>query len=239
MKVPEGMSDDSVVFLTDILPTGYQAAVNADIKPGSTVAVWGCGPVGQFVIKCCYLLGAARVIAIDHFPLRLKMAEEFGGAIALNYDEVSLDDALRDLTGGMGPDSCIDAVGLEAYGHSIDAILDRFLVTTKQATDRGHVLREAIYFCRKGGTVSIPGVYGGIVDKIPMGAAFNKGLTFKMGQTHVPKYMPKLLEHIQNGDIVPERIISHRIPLDETPQGYAMFKEQQNECLKVVMKLDA
>lgn len=237
LKVPEGMDDESVVFLSDILPTGYQAAVNAEIKPGQIVAVWGCGPVGQFAIKSAYLLGAEKVIAIDSVPERLQLAATYGGAIPVNFEEVVVEEALKEMTGGRGPDACIDAVGMEAHGHSIDAVYDRLMQYTKMITDRAHVLRQAIICCRKGGIVSIPGVYGGLLDKMPMGAAFNKGLTFKMGQTHMMRHMRPLLEHIQKGDIDPRGIISHRLTLDNAPTGYQLFKENRNQCTKVVMHL--
>jgi threonine dehydrogenase-like Zn-dependent dehydrogenase len=235
LKVPDGMDDESVIFLSDILPTGYQGALNADIKPGQTVAVWGCGPVGQFAIKSAYLLGAEKVIAIDRIPERLKLAADYGGAVPLNYDETSVEETLHEMTGGRGPDACIDAVGMEAYGHTIDAVYDRLMQYSKMISDRAHVLRQAIICCRKGGTVSIPGVYGGLIDKVPMGAAFNKGLTFKMGQTHMMRYMRLLLEHIQKGDIDPKRIISHRLKLEDAPKGYALFLDKQDHCTKVVM----
>jgi threonine dehydrogenase-like Zn-dependent dehydrogenase len=235
LKIPEDMDDESVIFLSDILPTGYQGALNADIQPDQTVAVWGCGPVGQFTIKSAYLLGAEKVIAIDRIPARLQLAADYGGAIPLNFEEVSVEEALHEMTGGRGPDACIDVVGMEAYGHTIDAVYDRLMQVTKMVSDRAHALRQAIICCRKGGTVSIPGVYGGLVDKLPMGAAFNKGLTFKMGQTHMMRYMQPLLDRIRKGDIDPRAIISHRLTLEEAPQGYAIFKEKQDACTKVIM----
>lgn len=235
-KVSEGLSDEQVVFMTDILPTGYQAAVNGDIRPGDTVAVWGCGPVGQFAIQSAYLLGAEQVIAIDKFPHRLEMAAKLGGATPLNYEEVNIPEVLAAMTGGRGPDVCIDAVGMEAYGHSADAIYDKFATMTLQATDRANVLRQAIYCCRKGGTVSMPGVYGGIIDKMPMGIAFQKGLTFKMGQTHVMKWLPTLMSHIERGELKPEKIITHTMNLSDAAEGYKNFKNQQNEFVKVVLK---
>ena len=237
IKIPESLSDDQVLFLSDIFPTGYMAAENCDIKPGDTVAVWGCGPVGQFAIKSAYLLGAERVIAIDRFQDRLDMAAAEGKAETLNYMQVdSLVDELRAMTGGQGPDSCIDAVGLEAHGTTLDAWYDRAKVSMAMATDRPHALRQAINACRKGGTISIPGVYGGFLDKFPLGAAFAKGLTLKMGQTHVHKYLPILLERIERMEIDPSFVITHRVGLDDAPEMYKTFREKQNGCIKVVMK---
>jgi threonine dehydrogenase-like Zn-dependent dehydrogenase len=237
IKIPESLSDDQVLFLSDIFPTGYMAAENCDIKPGDTVAVWGCGPVGQFAIKSAYLLGAERVIAIDRFQDRLDMAAAEGKAETLNYMQVdSLVDELRAMTGGQGPDSCIDAVGLEAHGTTLDAWYDRAKVSMAMATDRPHALRQTINACRKGGTISIPGVYGGFLDKFPLGAAFAKGLTLKMGQTHVHKYLPILLERIERMEIDPSFVITHRVGLDDAPEMYKTFREKQNGCIKVVMK---
>lgn len=235
IKVPEGLDDEQVLFLSDIFPTGYMAAENCNIEPGDTVAVWGCGPVGQFAVRSAFLLGAGRVIAIDHHPARLDLAQE-AGAEPLNYHDVNVLEALKEMTGGIGPDACIDAVGLEAHGLAIDNIVDFAKKQVGMGTDRPHALREAIMACRKGGTVSIPGVYGGVLDMIPFGAAFNKGLTFKMGQTHVPRYMRRLLEHIQNGDIDPSFVISHRLSLEDAPQGYAMFKQNQDDVTKIVLR---
>ncbi|HVK02372.1 MAG TPA: zinc-dependent alcohol dehydrogenase [Armatimonadaceae bacterium] len=234
-KVPEGVTDEQVLFLTDILPTGYMAAENCAIQPGDTVAVWGAGPVGLFTIKSALLLGAERVIAIDRFPERLKLAQE-AGAEVIDYMEVDTLDELRNRTSGMGPDACIDAVGLEAHGYSLDNIYDKTMQVARLGTDRPHVLREAIFACRKGGTVSIPGVYGGFLDKIPMGAAHAKGLTFKMGQTHVHRYLPRLMEHIVQGRIDTTFLISHRLPLEEAAEGYRIFKEKKDNCTKVVLK---
>jgi threonine dehydrogenase-like Zn-dependent dehydrogenase len=236
IKIPEGMSDDQVLFLGDIFPTGYMAAENCDIKPGDTIAVWGCGPVGQFAIKSAYMLGAERVIAIDQVPERLQMAREQGKAETIDFSEEHVLDRLREMTAGRGPDACIEAVGLEAHGTSIDAMYDRVKAATFTATDRPHALREAIMACRKGGTVSIPGVYGGFFDKMPIGAAFNKGLTFKMGQTHVQKYLRPLLERVERGDIDPSFVITHHMRLDEAPRGYSMFKHKDDGCIKVVLK---
>jgi threonine dehydrogenase-like Zn-dependent dehydrogenase len=235
LKVPSSLSDEQVLFLSDVFPTGYMAAEHCDIKRGDTVAVWGCGPVGQFAIKSAFLLGAERVIAIDRYPERLDMASAHGRAQALNYEEIDVLDALRALTGGQGPDACIDAVGLEAHGTTLDAWHDRVKTSLYLATDRLHALRQAIAACRKGGTVSIPGVYGGWLDKFPLGAAFAKGLTLKMGQTHVHKYMPMLLERIERGEIDPSFIVTHQVSLDDAPQMYQTFRDKQDECIKVVM----
>jgi threonine dehydrogenase-like Zn-dependent dehydrogenase len=236
LPVPSTLSDEQVLFLSDILPTGYMAAENCNIRPGDTVAVWGCGPVGQFAIQSAFLLGAERVIAIDRFPERLALAASLGKAEILNYQEVDVPDTLRALTGGQGPDACIDAVGLEAHGTTLDAWYDRVKTSMYLATDRPHALRQAIGACRKGGTVSIPGVYGGWLDKFPLGAAFAKGLTLKMGQTHMHKYMPMLLQRIERGEIKPSSIITHRVALDDAPEMYRVFREKQEECVKVVMK---
>ena len=235
MKIPDSLTDEQVVFLTDIFPTGYQAADHCNIQEGDTVAVWGCGPVGQFAIRSAYLLGAERVIAIDDVPQRLRMAED-GKATTINFSEESVYERLRDLTGGQGPDSCLDAVGLEAHGSSVDALYDRFATNAYLATDRIHVLRQAINCCRKGGTVSLAGVYGGIADKVPVGAAFGKGLTLKMGQTHVHKYLKPLLKLIEDGKIDPTTVITHRMNLTDAPAGYKIFKENRNDCIKVVLK---
>ncbi|MBC8141020.1 MAG: glutathione-dependent formaldehyde dehydrogenase [Armatimonadetes bacterium] len=234
-KVPEGLTDEQVLFLTDIFPTGYMAAENCNIQPGDTVAVWGAGPVGLFAIKSAFLLGAERVLAIDRFPERLALAQE-AGAIPINYEQTPVQDEIRAQTHGMGADSCIDAVGLEAHGISPDAIYDKVMQVARLGTDRIHVLREAIMACRKSGTVSLPGVYVGIVDKMPMGAAFGKGLTLKMGQTHVQKYLPKLMGHIQNGDLDPTFLITHTLPLEQAPEAYKIFKEKKDGCVKVVLK---
>ncbi len=234
-KIPETLTDDQAVLLTDIFPTGYMAAENCDIQPGDTVAVWGCGPVAQFAIRSAYLLGAEQVIAIDRLPERLQMARE-GGAETLNYEEVDVIDALKEMTGGRGPDSVMDAVGLEAHGTGVGYLYDRVAQATRMETDRPTVLRQVIQACRKGGNVSIPGVYGGIVDKIPMGAAFNKGLTLKMGQTHVHRYLAPLTEHILRGDIDPSFVITHRVPLDQAPEMYKTFRDKEDGCIKVVLK---
>jgi threonine dehydrogenase-like Zn-dependent dehydrogenase len=234
-KVPGDLSDEQVLFMTDIFPTGYMAAENCEIKPGDTVAVWGCGPVGQFAVRCAFLLGADRVIAIDTVPERLAMA---AGAGAETLDSMDRDvfEQLKDRTGGIGPDACIDAVGLEAHGPHIDYWYDKVKTMALLATDRASSLRQAIHSCRKGGVVSIPGVYGGFIDKVPMGAAFQKGLTLRMGQTHVHKYLPRLLEHIKKGDIDPTFVITHQVPLDEAPEMYKTFRDKKDGCIKVVMK---
>lgn len=236
LKIPDGLSDEQVLFLTDIFPTGYMAAENCGIKPGDVVAVWGCGPVGQFAIKSAYLLGAERVIAIDRVPERLQMAREQGKAETLDYTGENVVERLREMTGGRGPDACIDSVGMEAHGFTPDALYDQLKQTLKLETDRPHALREAIQACRKGGTVSIPGVYGGLLDKVPFGAAFGKGLTFKMGQTHVHKYLHPLLELIQNGSIDPSFVITHRMQLEDAPSGYRTFRDKQDGCIKIVLK---
>ena len=236
IKVPDGLEDDKVLFLTDIFPTGYMAAENADIEEGDTVAVWGCGPVGQFAIRSAYMLGAARVIAIDRFAERLQMAKEQGGAEIINYEEVDAGEALKQMTGGRGPDRCIDAVGMEAHGTDAMAVYDKVKQGVKLETGRPTALRQAIVACRKGGTVSIPGVYGGFVDKVPLGAIVNKGLTLRSGQTHVQKYLQPLLERIQQGEIDPSYVISHHMSIDDAPKGYKMFRNKEDNCTKVVLK---
>ena len=236
IKVPDGLEDDKVLFLTDIFPTGYMAAENADIEEGDTVAVWGCGPVGQFAIKSAYMLGAARVIAIDRFPERLQMAKEQGKAEVINYEEVDAGEALKEMTGGRGPDRCIDAVGMEAHGTDMMNVYDEVKQGLKLETGKPTVLRQAIVACRKGGTVSIPGVYGGFVDKVPLGAIVNKGLTLRSGQTHVQKYLQPLLDRIQQGEIDPSYVISHHMSIDDAPKGYKMFRNKEDNCTKVVLK---
>jgi threonine dehydrogenase-like Zn-dependent dehydrogenase len=234
-KVPRELPDEKLLFLTDIFPTGYMAAENCAIRGGDVIAVWGCGPVGQFAIRSAYLLGAERVIALDRVPERLEMARR-GKAEVLNFDDIDVVEQLKALTGGRGPDACIDAVGMEAHGaSSIDAMYDRAKQAMRLVTDRSHVLRQCIQACRKGGTVSIPGVYGGFIDKFPIGAAFAKGLTFKMGQTHVPRYLERLLGHIQNGDIDPSFVITHRLRIEDAPDAYKTFALKRDECIKVVL----
>jgi threonine dehydrogenase-like Zn-dependent dehydrogenase len=236
LVIPDGIEDEKVLFLSDIFPTGYMAAENCDIEPGNVVAVWGCGPVGLLAMKSAYLLGAALVIAIDRFPDRLRLAAEQCKAEVLNFNDVNIFERLNDLTGGRGPDACIDAVGMEAHSHTLGGLYDYVKAASGLATDRPNVLRQAIQACRKGGTVSIPGVYGGFLDKIPFGAAFAKGLTFKMGQTHTHRYMQPLLERIRGGEIDPSFVITHRMKLDEAPQAYQMFRDKQDHCVKVVLK---
>lgn len=236
LKIPKEIPDEKVLFLSDIFPTGYMAAENCDIEPGDTVAIWGCGPVGQFAIKSAYLLGAERVIAIDRIPERLRMAREEGGAKTIDSEEVDVYDALLAMTGGRGPDACIDAVGMEAHEPGIVGVYDRLKQAMLLETDRPNALRQAITACRKGGTVSIPGVYGGFIDKVPFGAAFNKGLKLTMGQTHMQKYMRPLLERIMKNEIDPSFIITHRLQLDDAPNGYDIFKNKQDECIKIVLK---
>ena len=240
-KVPKEIPDEQAVFLTDIFPTGYMAAEQCNIQPGDTVAVWGCGPVGQFTIRSAFLLGAEKVIAIDdheRVPERIHMAVE-GGAIAIDMRDEYVYDRLLELTGGRGPDACIDAVGMEAHGFTVDAFLDKAKAAVMLATDRTHALRQAINCCRKGGTVSVPGVYGGVVDKLPFGAAMQKGLQFRMGQTHVHKYVKILIERIQKGEIDPSFVITHRLPLSEAAHGYEIFQKKQEGCIKIVLRPDA
>jgi threonine dehydrogenase-like Zn-dependent dehydrogenase len=236
LRVPEGMPDEQALFLSDILPTGYMGAELCDIEPGDVVAVWGCGPVGQFAIASAFLLGAERVIAIDRFPYRLQMAREHSGAETINYEETNVLDALREMTAGRGPDACIDAVGMEAHGHGPMYIYDRAKQAARIETDRPIALREAIMACRNGGTVSVVGVYGGFIDTFPMGSVMNRSLTIKTGQTHVQRYMQPLLERIQNGEIDPTFIITHTLPLEQAPHGYDIFKNKLDGCEKVVLK---
>jgi threonine dehydrogenase-like Zn-dependent dehydrogenase len=236
LSVPETLTDEQVLFLSDIFPTGYMAVEQCAIQPGDVVAVWGCGPVGQFAIQSAYLLGAERVIAIDRWPARLRLAETAGKAETLNYEVVEdVVEELKQRTGGRGPDACIDAVGTEAHGTTLDARYDRVKLAVRLGTDRAHALRQAIQACRKGGTVSIPGVYGGVLDKIPLGAAFAKGLTFRMGQTHVHRYLRPLLDRIARGDIDPTFVISHRMPLSRAPEAYRMFNDKTDDCTKIVL----
>jgi threonine dehydrogenase-like Zn-dependent dehydrogenase len=235
VKVPASLSDEQVLFLSDILPTGYMAAENCNIQQGDTIAVWGCGPVGLFSIRSAQLLGAQRVIAIDRFPERLRKAESIG-AETLNYESADVLAALRDMTGGRGPDACIDAVGLEAHMHGIVGAYDRAKQALRLSSERPGVLRQAIQACRKGGTVSVPGVYGAFVDKLPFGSIVNKAITVKSGQTHVQRYMRPLLERIERGELDASFVISHRLSLDEAPRAYEMFKHKEAECTKVVLK---
>ncbi|HEV7484742.1 MAG TPA: zinc-dependent alcohol dehydrogenase [Thermoanaerobaculia bacterium] len=237
VKIPDGLPDEKVLFLTDIFPTGYFAADNCDIKPGDVVAVWGCGPVGLFAMKSAWMLGASRVIAIDRVPERMRLAREACNAEVVDFEEVDdVYDVLKEMTGGRGPDCCIDAVGMEAHGHTADALYDRVKQVMRIEFDRAHVLRQALHCCRKGGTVSIPGVYGGFIDKIPFGAAFGKGLTLKMGQAHVQKYVHHLLARIERDEIDPSFLITHRVRLDDAPAMYRTFRDKQDDCIKVVMR---
>lgn len=236
-KIENGMPDDQVLFLSDIFPTGYMAAENCSIGPEDTVAVWGLGPVGQFTVKSAWMLGAKRVIGIDNVPERIELAKSDGRTETINFDDVDVYDRLMELTDKRGPDACIDAVGCEALaGGTLDGTLDAIKTTTFLATDRVHVLRQVIWSCRKGGVISIPGVYIGFADKIPIGALMNKGLTIKTGQTHVKKYLPKLFQSIEEGTIDPSFLITHRIPLEEAPAAYEMFKNHDDGCIKVVLQ---
>ncbi len=237
IKVPDGLADEHVLFLSDVFPTGWMAAENTDLEPGDTVAVWGCGPVGQFTIRSLYLMGAGRVIAIDQVPERLAMAAA-GGAETINFAEVdSVYDVLQEMTGGRGPDRVVDAVGMEAAGHGgIDAVLDKAKAALFLTTDRAHALREAIYCCRKGGTVSVPGVYAAVPDKFPMGLVMNKGLTIKTGQTHMPRYMEPLLQRVVDGEIDPSFLTTHVRSLEDAPEMYKTFRDKEDGCIKVVLK---
>lgn len=237
LKVPDGISDEQVLFLSDVFPTGYMAAENAQIEPGDTVAVWGCGPVGLFAIMSAWMLGAGRVIAIDRVPERLRLANDRAKAETINFEKEPVYDRLMEMTMGRGPDRCIDAVGAEAHGAGTwDAFFDKVKATVMLTTDRAHVLREAIMSCRKGGTLSIPGVYIGFPDKIPIGAMMNKGLTVKTGQTHVQKYHRMLLEKIVGGEIDPTFIITHTVPLEKGPEMYRKFRDKNEGCIKVILK---
>jgi threonine dehydrogenase-like Zn-dependent dehydrogenase len=236
LKIESDLRDDQVLFLSDILPTGYMAAENAEIEPGDTVAVWGCGPVGQFAIQSAWMFGPERVIAIDRVPERLALAQRLGPAETINFEEEHVYDRLQELTHGRGPDRCIDAVGCEAHSWgSLDAVRDKAMKTLKLGTDRAHALREALYCCRKAGTVSVPGVYVGLLDQVPFGAAMNKGLTIRMGQTHMQKYMRPLLDLIEAGDIDPSAIITHRMKLQDAPEAYRTFRDKKDGCVKVVL----
>jgi len=236
IKVPDGLTDEQVLFLSDIYPTGYMAAENAQIQPGDTVAVWGCGPVAQFAIKSAWMLGAGRVIAIDRVPERLEMARTQGKAEVINYEEQDVYETLQEMTKGRGPDSAIDAVGTEAHVPGIKGIYDKVKQTVKVEQDRPHVIREAVKCVRKGGTLSIPGVYIGYDDKIPMGTIMNKGLTIKTGQTHVQRYLEPLLKKVVDGEIDPSFVVTHTCTLDEGPGMYKTFREKEDGCIKVVLK---
>ena len=237
LKVPEDLSDDKVLFLSDIFPTGYMGAEMCDIKPGDTVAVWGCGPVGQFAIASARLLGAEYIIAIDRFPYRLQVARERAEAdVTINYEETNVLEAIKELTGGRGPDACIDAVGLEAHTPGLQGLYDKAKQSMRWESDRIGALRQAILSCRNGGTVSVIGVYGGYDDKFPLGAVMNRSLTIKTGQCHVHRYMKPLLDHIQNGDIDPSFVITHKMSLEDAPVGYDIFNHKEDDCLKVVLQ---
>jgi threonine dehydrogenase-like Zn-dependent dehydrogenase len=236
-KMPGDLHDHQLVFLSDIFPTGYMAIEHCNPQPDDTVAIWGCGPVGQFAIRSALLLKAGKVIAIDDessVPQRLQMARD-AGAITVDFRDENVYERLLDLTGGIGPDICVDAVGMESHGYTPDAAYDRIKNMMLLESDRPHVLRQAIRCCRKGGTLSMPGVYGGFADKIPLGALMNKGLTIKTGQTHVQKYVPRLLEYIRNGEIDPSFVVTHRIPLSQAARGYSMFRNHEDGCIKVVL----
>ena len=235
LVVPEDLPDSKVLFLSDIYPTGYHAAVNCDIEDGDVVAVWGCGPVGLFAIQSAFLLGAERVIAIDTVPERMAMAREKLGAETLDFERDPVLEALKEMTAGRGPDACIDAVGMEAHGVGIMDTYDNVKQALRLETGRPHALRQAIMACGKGGTVSIPGVYGGIIDKVPIGAAFGKSLEFRMGQTPVQAYMKDLLDLVIEGKVDPDFMITHEIGLSEAPRAYEMFKQKQDQCVKVVL----
>jgi threonine dehydrogenase-like Zn-dependent dehydrogenase len=236
IKIPNGFSDEQVLFLSDIFPTGYMGAEMCDIKPGDTVAVWGCGPVGQFAIASAYLLGAERVIAIDRFPYRLRMAREASHAETINYEKIDVYDTLMEMTGGRGPDACIDAVGTEAHVPGPYYYYDRIKQATMLESDRPFALREAIVSCRNGGTVSVIGVYGGLIDKFPMGSVMNRSLTIKSGQCHAQRYLKPLLDRIERGEIDPSFVVTHRMSLDDAPKGFDIFSNKQDECMKVVLK---
>ncbi|KAA6462120.1 glutathione-dependent formaldehyde dehydrogenase [Acidobacteria bacterium AB60] len=236
LKIESDLPDEKVLFLSDIFPTGYMAAENADIKEGDTVAVWGCGPVGLFAIASAFLLGAGRVIAIDRFPERLAFARGIG-AVTIDYTQpdVSVLTAIKDLTGGIGPDGAIDCVGLESHFNDLQGVYDKIKTALFMETDRPGVLRQAIQAVRKGGTLSIPGVYGGMLDKVPFGAAFGKGINMKMGQTHMHRYMKPLLERIEKGQIDPSTLISHRITLDQAPEMYKVWRDKKERVTKIVI----
>lgn len=237
IKVESSLPDEKVLFLSDIFPTGYMAAENCDIEPGDTVAVWGCGPVAQFAIKSAWMLGAGRVVAIDRVPERLEMARTHGKAETIDFDKEDVYERLQQMTNGRGPDRCIDAVGCEAHGTGgVDAVIDKAKAAVNLTTDRAHALRQAIYCCRKGGTISVPGAYVGLPDKIPMGAFMNKALTMKTGQTHMQRYLRPLLEKIEKGEIDPSFVITHRIKLEDAPEAYKTFRDKKDGCIKVVIK---
>ena len=233
--IPDGMDDEQVLFLSDILPTGWMGAENADIEPGDTVAIWGCGPVGLFAVQSALVMGAERVIAIDHYPGRLDLARKLGAEV-IDFHQTDVREALMEMTGGIGPDAVIDAVGMEAHGFAIDNMIDKVKQKVGVGADRAAALKQAILAVRKGGRISMPGVYGGFTDKFPLGAFMEKGLQLKTGQTHVQRYLKPLLKKIQDGEIDTTFLISHRLPLEEAPKGYENFKNNQNEWTKVVLK---
>ncbi|MFL5483329.1 MAG: zinc-dependent alcohol dehydrogenase [Gemmatimonadaceae bacterium] len=237
LKIPEDLSDEKVLFLSDIFPTGYMAAEMCNIKRGDTIAVWGCGPVGQFAIASARLLGAEYIIAIDRFPYRLQIARERAAAdVTINYEETNVLEAIKELTGGRGPDACIDAVGLEAHTPGLQGLYDKAKQSMRWESDRISALRQAILSCRNGGTVSVIGVYSGYDDKFPLGSVMNRSLTIRTGQCHVHRYMKPLLEHIKNGDIDPSFVITHRMSLEDAPVGYDIFNHKEDDCLKVVLQ---
>src|SRR3989449_7207515 len=236
IKIYEDLRDEQVLFLSDIFPTGYMAAENCNIQPGDTVAVWGCGPVGLLAMKSAFMLGAERVIAIDRVACRLRKAAEDCCAETINYEKVNVLETLKEMTGGRGPDACIEAVGMESHGVGVEHLYDRAKQALMLESDRPSVLRETIHACRKGGTVSIPGVYGGLIDKFPIGAAFAKGLTLKMGQTHVHKYLRPLLARIEQGEVDPTFVITHHLRLEEAPYGYEIFRDKKDNCIKIVLR---
>ena len=237
LKIESDLPDEKVLFLSDIFPTGYMAAENAEIEAGDTVAIWGCGPVGQFCIQSAWMLGAGRVIAIDHVEERMALARNAGKAETVDFSKQDVYETLQEMTGGRGPDRCIDAVGCEAHGTGgVDAVVDKVKAAVSLTTDRAHVLRQAIYCCRKAGTISVPGVYIGFPDKIPMGAFVNKGLTMKSGQTHMHRYMGPLLKRIEAGEIDPSFVITHRLKLEQAPEGYKTFRDKKDGCIKVMLQ---
>jgi threonine dehydrogenase-like Zn-dependent dehydrogenase len=237
IRIDSDLPDEKVLFLSDIFPTGWMAAENAEIEPGDTVAIWGCGPVGQMTIQSAWMMGAGRVIAIDRVPERLAMARTAGRAETIDFDDVDVYDTLMEITGGRGPDRCIDAVGAEAHSTgSLDALYDKAKTILMQETDRAHVLREAIMCCRPGGTLSVPGVYMGFIDKFPIGAVMNKGLTIRSGQTHMQRYMDPLLARVESGEVDLSFVITHTVPIDQGPDMYRKFRDKEDGCIKVVLK---
>jgi len=236
VKVPDSLTDEQVLFLGDIFPTGWQAAVACDIQPDDTVAIWGAGPVGQMAIRSAILLGAGQVICIDRVPERLEMARA-GGAVTINFDDESVLERIEELTSGKGPEKCIDAVGMEAHGTAtLDSMIDRAKQAVMLGTDRIHVVREMAYVCRPAGILSIPGVYGGLVDKFPLGMIMNKGLTIRTGQTHVNRWTDDLLRRIEEGQIDPSFVITHTVGIEQGPEMYKTFRDKEDGCIKVVIK---